>query len=140
MRREKTGRYEVWTFGGEEIRAFIPVPLPPVPPLVLEVRLRQTLEAATLALGRLDGVAALLPDPGLFIYAYVRKEAALSSRIEGTQSSLSDLLAFEIDDAPGTPIGDVMEVSNYVADLEHGLDGCAMISRYPPHWLGKFIA
>lgn len=122
MQREKTGHYEVWTSGGEEIRAFIPVPLPPVPPLMLEGRLRQTLEAATLALGRLDGVATLLPDPDLFIYAYVRKEAVLSSQIEGTQSSLSDLLAFEIDDAPGTLIGDVVEVSNYVAALEHGLE------------------
>ena len=122
MQREKTGHYEVWTSGGEEIRAFIPVPLPPAPPLVLEGRLRQTLEAATLALGRLDGVATLLPDPDLFIYAYVRKEAVLSSQIEGTQSSLSDLLAFEITDAPGTPIGDVAEVSNYVAALEHGLE------------------
>ena len=122
MQREKTGHYEVWTSGGEEIRAFIPVPLPPVPPLVIEGRLRQTLEAATLALGRLDGVATLLPDPDLFIYAYVRKEAVLSSQIEGTQSSLSDLLAFEIGDAPGTPISDVVEVSNYVAALEHGLE------------------
>lgn len=122
MQRKKTGHYEVWTSGGEEIRAFIPVPLPPVPPLVLEGRLRQTLETATLALGRLDGVATLLPDPALFIYAYVRKEAVLSSQIEGTQSSLSDLLAFEIDDAPGMPISDVVEVSNYVAALEHGLE------------------
>ena len=122
MQREKTGHYEVWTSGGEEIRAFIPEPLPPVPPLALEGRLRQSLETATLALGRLDGVATLLPDPALFIYAYVRKEAVLSSQIEGTQSSLSDLLAFEIDDAPGSPISDVVEVSNYVAALEHGLE------------------
>ncbi len=122
MQREKTGHYEVWTSGGEEIRAFIPVPLPPSPPLVLEGRLRQSLETATLAVGRLDGIATLLPDPTLFIYAYVRKEAVLSSQIEGTQSSLSDLLAFEIDDAPGMPISDVVEVSNYVAALERGLE------------------
>ena len=122
MQREETGHYEAWTSGGEEIRAFIPVPLPPAPPLVLEGRLRQSLETATLALGRLDGVATLLPDPALFIYAYVRKEAVLSSQIEGTQSSLSDLLAFEIDDAPGSPVSDVVEVSNYVAALEHGLE------------------
>ena len=122
MQREKTGHYEVWTSSGEEIRAFIPVPLPPVPPLALEGRLRQSLETATLALGRLDGIATLLPDPTLFIYAYVRKEAVLSSQIEGTQSSLSDLLAFEIDDAPGMPISDVVEVSNYVAALEYGLE------------------
>ena len=122
MQREKTGHYEVWTSGGEEIRAFIPVPLPPSPPLVLEGRLRQSLETATLAVGRLDGIATLLPDPTLFIYAYVRKEAVLSSQIEGTQSSLSDLLAFEIDDAPGMPISDIVEVSNYVAALERGLE------------------
>ncbi len=121
MQREKTGHYEVWTSGGEEIRAFIPVPLPPDPPLVLEGRLRQSLEKATLALGRLDGIATLLPDPALFIYAYVRKEAVLSSQIEGTQSSLSDLLEYELDDAPGAPTSDVVEVSNYVAAMEHGL-------------------
>ena len=122
MRRDNTGHYDVWTSGGEEIRAFVPVPLPPDPPLVLEGSLRQSLEKATLALGRLDGVATLLPDPALFIYAYVRKEALLSSQIEGTQSSLSDLLEFELEDAPGSPTNDVIEVSNYVAAMEHGLD------------------
>jgi Fic family protein len=79
------------------------------------------LEAAVLALGRLDGVSALLPDKSLFLYAYVRKEAVLSSQIEGTQSSLSDLLLFEIKEAPGVPLDDVVEVSNYVAALDHGL-------------------
>ncbi|MCY3690876.1 MAG: Fic family protein [Chloroflexota bacterium] len=122
MRRDNTGYYDVWMSGGEEIRAFVPVPLPPAPPLVLEGSLRQSLEQATLALGRLDGIATLLPDPALFIYAYVRKEALLSSQIEGTQSSLSDLLEFEIDDAPGAPMHDVVEVSNYVAAMEHGLE------------------
>jgi len=78
-------------------------------------------EAAVLALGRLDGVSALLPDKALFLYAYVRKEAVLSSQIEGTQSSLSDLLLFEIEEAPGVPLDDVVEVSNYVAALDHGL-------------------
>jgi Fic family protein len=122
MHRERTGRYEVWVSGGEEIRAFIPDPLPPVPPLEIEGSLQQSLEAATLALGRLDGISVLLPDPTLFIYAYVRKEAVLSSQIEGTQSSLSDLLLFEIDEAPGAPVNDVTEVSSYVAALEHGLE------------------
>ena len=74
-----------------------------------------------LALGRLDGVSAHLPEKALFLYAYVRKEAVLSSQIEGTQSSLSDLLLFELDEAPGVPLDDVVEVSNYVAALEHGL-------------------
>ena len=122
MHREMTGQYEVSISGGEEIRAFIPSPLPPIPPLVLEGTLQQSLEAATVALGRLDGISVLLPDPALFIYAYVRKEALLSSQIEGTQSSLSDLLLFELDEAPGAPINDVVEVSNYVAALNHGLE------------------
>jgi Fic family protein len=88
---------------------------------VLEGGLQSQLEAAVLELGRLDGVSTLLPDKSLFLYAYVRKEAVLSSQIEGTQSSLSDLLLFELDEAPGVPQGDVVEVSNYVAALEHGL-------------------
>jgi len=107
--------------GGEEVRAFVPDPLPPVPPLALDAGLQPLLEASVLALGRLDGSSTLLPDPGLFIYAYVRKEAVLSSQIEGTQSSLSDLLLFELDEAPGVPFDDVVEVSNYVAAMDHGL-------------------
>jgi Fic family protein len=83
--------------------------------------LQLTLEQASQALGRLDGLASILPDLPLFIYAYVRKEAVLSSQIEGTQSSLSDLLLFENDEAPGVPLADVQEVSNYVAALNHGL-------------------
>jgi Fic family protein len=79
------------------------------------------LEQATLALGRLDSISTLLPDPQLFLYAYVRREAVLSSQIEGTQSSLSDLLLFELDEAPGAPFDDVVEVSNYIAALEHGM-------------------
>ncbi len=79
------------------------------------------LEAAVLALGRLDSAATLLPDPGLFLYTYVRKEAVLSSQIEGTQSSLSDLLLFELDEVPGVPRDDAVEVSHYAAALDHGL-------------------
>ncbi len=104
------------------MRAFVPAPLPPVPPLVLGGALGQELESAVLALGRLDGVSALLPDKTLFLYSYVRKEAILSSQIEGTQSSFSDLLLFELDEAPGVPLDDVLEVSNYVAALEYGLE------------------
>lgn len=121
MKRGETGAYEVTTVAGEEVRAFVPRPLPPSPPLVLDGSLQQVLESAVLALGRLDGVSTLLPDRSLFLYTYVRKEAVLSSQIEGTQSSLSDLLLFELDEAPGVPRDDVVEVSNYVAALEHGL-------------------
>jgi Fic family protein len=121
MRRGETGKYEVTSAGGEQVRAFVPAALPPVPPLAFEGDLQRTLEAAVLAIGRLDGVSALLPDKALFLYAYVRKEAVLSSQIEGTQSSLSDLLLFELNEAPGVPLDDVVEVSNYVAALEHGL-------------------
>jgi Fic family protein len=83
--------------------------------------LQPLLEAAGVTLGRLDAASALLPDKTLLLYAYVRKEAVLSSQIEGTQSSLSDLLLFELDELPGVPLDDVTEVSNYVAALEHGL-------------------
>ena len=121
MRRGESGIYEITITGGESVRAFVPAPLPPKPALVLDGPLQRALEAALLALGRLDGAATLLPDEALFLYAYVRKEAVLSSQIEGTQSSLSDLLLFELEEAPGVPLDDVREVSNYVAALEHGL-------------------
>ncbi len=121
MKRRLTGTYEVSTLAGERVRAFVPAPLPPDPPLRSDASLQKRLEAALLAVGRLDGVSALLPDLSLFLYAYVRKEAVLSSQIEGTQSSLSDLLLFELDEAPRAPSGDVLEVSNYVAALDHGL-------------------
>ncbi|MBC7348465.1 MAG: Fic family protein [Candidatus Aminicenantes bacterium] len=120
MKRGLTGRYEVIRAGGEEVRAFIPNPLPPNPPLELTTSRQRQLEKATLALGRLDSITLLLPDPDIFLYPYVRREALLSSQIEGTQSSLSDLLLFELEEAPGVPFEDVVEVSNYVAALEHG--------------------
>ncbi|MDE2902490.1 MAG: Fic family protein [Chloroflexota bacterium] len=123
MKRGITGRYHVTTGGSERIEAFVPMPLPPDPPLEIDGTLQQALERALLALGRLDSISTLLPDPDLFIYSYVRKEAVLSSQIEGTQSSLSDLLLFELEQAPGVPQNDLdlVEVSNYVAALEHGL-------------------
>lgn len=133
MKRGETGRYEETHLGGERIRAFVPAPLPPIPRLAMEGALQPLLEAAVLALGRLDGVSSLLPDKALFLYAYVRKEAVLSSQIEGTQSSLSDLLLFELDEAPGVPLDDVVEVSNYVAALDRGLvrllDGFPLSNR-----------
>lgn len=118
--RRETGTYQVSTIVGERVQAYIPRPLPPVPPLDL-APLYPLLDRANQALGRLDGAMELLPDPQLFIYLYLRKEAVLSSQIEGTQSSLSDLLQFESGLAVGGPMDDVSETSNYVAAMEHGL-------------------
>jgi Fic family protein len=122
MQRGLTGRYEVTTVEGERVRAFVPRPLPPKPPLQFDAPLQVLQEQALLALGRLDALSMLLPDTHLFLYSYVRKEAVLSSQIEGTQSSLADLLLFELEQAPGAPLDDVVEVSNYVAALSHGLE------------------
>jgi Fic family protein len=116
----RLGRYVVTQYAGEDVRAFVPPSLPPHPPVELAPFLG-LLDSANQALGRLDGLALVLPDPALFIYTYVRKEAVLSSQIEGTQSSLSDLLLFENAEAPGVPIQDVEEVSAYVAAMNHGL-------------------
>jgi Fic family protein len=121
MRRGMTGRYQIAGGGPEPVRAFVPHPLPPAPPLDLSGHRSGLVDMAHVACGRLDGVSLLLPDPDLFLYSYVRREAVLSSQIEGTQSSLSDLLLFELDEAPGVPFDDVVEVSDYVAALEHGL-------------------
>lgn len=106
--------------GDESYTAYVPKPLPPAPALVLEP-LYPLLDQANLALGRLDGMSAMIPDASLFLYMYVRKEAVLSSQIEGTQSSLSDLLTYELEAMPGAPVNDVEEVSNYVAAMNHAL-------------------
>lgn len=121
MQRSEPGTYVETIVGGEPVRAFVPRPLPPDPALAETEALRRLHQEALLAVGRLDGASTLLPDRSLFLYAYVRKEAVLSSQIEGTQSSISDLLLFELDEAPGVPLDDVVEVSNYVAALDHGL-------------------
>lgn len=144
MDRGPSGHFDVATTAGEAVRAFVPHPLPPQPPLDLSGTRQQKLEQALLACGRLDGVATLLPDPDLFLYAYIRREAVLSSQIEGTQSSLSDLLLFELDEAPGVPFDDVVEVSNYVAALEHGVarmaEGLPLSSRLLREVHGKLLA
>jgi Fic family protein len=121
MKRDLQGTYSTISIVGESVRAFVPAPLPPVPPLVWDAELRDKFDRALVALGRLDAVSVLLPDTSLFLYMYVRKEAVLSSQIEGTQSSLSDLLFYEVNRQPGVPLDDVQEVSNYVAALRHGL-------------------
>jgi Fic family protein len=118
----RIGTFEVTTVGGEAVRAFVPAPLPPVPALALTAADLDLIGRADRALGRLDGRTALLPDTSLFVYMYIRKEAVLSSQIEGTQSSLSDLLLHETADVPGVPLDDLVEVSNYIAAMTHGLN------------------
>lgn len=121
MRRGLQGHYVTISTVGEKARAYVPNPLPPTPQVGWSTELQSQFAAAHAALGRLDGIASILPETTVFLYSYVRKEAVLSSQIEGTQSSLSDLLLFENEEAPGVPLDDVQEVSNYVAALEHGM-------------------
>lgn len=121
MKRELQGQYVTVSTVGEKAQAFVPAPLPPIPGVDWSPQLRARFDGALLSLGKLDSVSTLLPDTSLFIYMYVRKEAVLSSMIEGTQSSLADLLLFELDEEPGVPLDDAQEVSNYVAALNHGL-------------------
>jgi len=144
MERGSTGTYQTTVSAGEAVRAFVPQPLPPTPPVQLTAARQRLLERALLACGRLDAITALLPGPELFLYAYVRREAVLSSQIEGTQSSLSDLLLFELDGAHGVPFDDVTEVSNYVAALEHGLtrlrDGFPLSNRLIREVHGRLLS
>lgn len=120
VRSQRIGTIVTSSFGSEKVNAYIPPPLPPVPPLDI-VGLLGAIEVANRELGRLDGVASVLPATNLFIWMYVRKEALLSSQIEGTQSSLSDLLLYESDETPFVPLDDVAEVSSYVTAMDHGL-------------------
>ena len=120
--KRQTGTYRECSTAEESYRAFLPAPLPPSPPLRLDEEHHDLMEKANRALGRLDGMTLLLPDPSLFLYFYVRKEALLSSQIEGTQSSFNDLLLYESEEVPGVPLDDVQEVSSYVAAMTYGLD------------------
>lgn len=117
----RIGRHVETAASGEKVRAYVPPPLPPDPPVLVESLLGR-LSGADRALGRLDGITTLLPDKSLFLYMYVRKEAVLSSQIEGTQSTLSDLLLFETEAEAGAPIDDIREISNYVDAMMYGLD------------------
>jgi len=119
--RRVTGENITCTVAGESYHAYVPAPLPPVPALEFDANLLNLVEKANRALGRLDGITSILPNTGLFLYQYIRKEAVLSSQIEGTQSSFSDLLLFEMDAVPNVPLDDIQEVSNYVAAMNHGL-------------------
>jgi Fic family protein len=118
----RSGDLRAVEVGADGYSAFHPRPLPPDPPLSVDAELQGLLDRANQALGRLDGITLLLPDPDQFLYSYVRKEAVLSSQIEGTQSSLSDLLLFEADAAPGVPLSDARETSNYIAAMNRGLE------------------
>lgn len=149
MGRGSTGHAVTTTTAGEVVQAFVPNPLPPVPPLAWSPSLRKLHDAALLACGRLNGVldrvSVQVPEiSNRLLYAYVRREALLSSEIEGTQSSLCDLLLFELDEAPGAPWADVAEVSSAVAALEHGLhrlaDGFPLSSRLLREVHGALLA
>jgi Fic family protein len=118
---KSASRYVISTLSGERVRAFIPAALPPSSRALDLESLQAILAEANQAIGRLDGMTSAFPDLKLFLYSYVRKEAVLSSQIEGTQSSLSDLLLYENAETPGVPLDDVQEVSNYVSALNYGL-------------------
>lgn len=117
----RAGKFRQAQSGPGSYLAFHPAPLPPEPPLTFDVDLHKLLDRANQALGRLDGITLLLPDPGQFLYTFIRKEAVLSSQIEGTVSSLSDLLLFENEVALGVPLEDVEETSNYITAMNHGV-------------------
>lgn len=117
---ERIGEYVRCSVTGESYNSYVPKSLPPIPAIEMD-KIYPLLDQANVALGRLDGLSIILPDPSLFLYMYIRKEAVLSSQIEGTQSSLSDLLLYENNGIAGVPSHDVVEVSNYVAAMEYGL-------------------
>ncbi|EJZ18484.1 Fic family protein (plasmid) [Rhizobium sp. Pop5] len=119
--KNRLGRFVETAAASERVRAFVPPPLPPEPAIDV-LSLLERLSLAERALGRLDGITMLLPRQELFLYMYVRKEAVLSSQIEGTQSTLSDLLRFETEAQAGQPVDDIREVSNYVDAMMYGLE------------------
>ena len=122
MRRPPPGHNVTFSTQGEAFQAFVPVPLPPQPPLQWSPALRRRFDDALVALGRLDAVSSMLPNAELVLSSFVRKEAVLSSQIEGTQSSLADLMLYEIDEQPGVPLDDAHEVSRCVAAMSHGIE------------------
>ena len=128
--QSRLGTYVRSSVAGEAVRAFIPPPLPPIPAVEMS-GLHQQLDRANQKLGRLNGMTSLLSDIRFLLYLYVRKEALVSSQIEGTQSSFTDLLLFENEAVPSVPIEDVEEVSNYVAAMQHGLRRLREGSRFP---------
>ncbi len=122
-KKDRIGKYVKSSIvSGESFNSYIPSKLPPEPPIDLS-EIYPLLDKANTALGRLDGISLVLPDPALFLYMYVRKEAVLSSQIEGTQSSLSDLLLFENNGQSSNNLfDDVTEVSSYVAAMNYSIE------------------
>jgi len=118
MQNDKTGKYIIQPGG---YKAFIPVALPPIKPIKYSEKLRNILSEADRALSRLDGVVTVLPNSDLFIAMYVKKEALLSSQIEGTQASLEGVLRFEANLEPEEDINEVKEVINYIKALNYGI-------------------
>ena len=130
-----TGEYRAVTVAGETVRAFIPRPLPPRDPiLIIDDQTRQLLTAAESAISRLAVAGLMVPSPDWFLYGYVRKEAVVSSQIEGTQATLTDLLAFEATQKAEQP-EDIQDVCNYVSALQfarnqiHKTDGLPLSAR-----------
>ena len=117
--RNRSGRFITQAEG---YAAFVPNPLPPDPPLALDPSLLGLLEDAVAELGRLDGMAKVIPDPDFFASMYVRREAVLSSQIEGTQSTLEDLLEQDLEDDENDPFSDVLDIVNYVQAMNFGLE------------------
>ncbi|MFM7516097.1 MAG: Fic family protein [Pirellula sp.] len=118
----KTGSYKSWKVAGETIEAFIPVALPPKnPPLSIDGNLAEKLQVASSALGRLQTASAMVPSPNWFLYGYVRKEAVVSSQIEGTESTLEDVVVFELN-RQAKDVADVTEVCNYIDALNYARD------------------
>lgn len=122
---QRIGTWLVTCAFGETVRAYLPAPLPPVPPVDLSP-LIGLLDRANQALGRMDGIGCVLPDTSFYLFMNIRKEALLSSQVEGTQSSLADLLLVEGEERPEeSPMADVEEVSSYLAAMQHGLSRLA---------------
>ena len=118
----RTGDYVISSISGERVKAFVPKALPPKPPVRLDDTLSARFDEALAAVSKLDAAANLLPSAQVLLYSFIRKEAVVSSEIEGTQSSLADLLLWELEEAPGVPLDDVEEVSRYVKAFEHGIN------------------
>jgi len=144
MKRGMTGTYERASAADESFDAFVPASLPPDPPLVIDADLQGCLDRAHVALGRLDSITVFLPDTSTFLHSYVRKEAVLSSQIEGNRSTLDDLLLFEVEAASGVPLDDVREVSCYVEALEVGMtrlrEGFPLSTRLFHEMHGRLLA